>query len=67
MPSEFQLINQYFKQRGSHQGVMLGIGDDAALLNVPQGEVYSLRPPIPLFRGDIFLKIHTLLPLVIKP
>jgi thiamine-monophosphate kinase len=39
MPSEFQLINQYFKQRGSHQGVMLGIGDDAALLNVPQGEV----------------------------
>ena len=39
MPSEFQLINQYFKQRSSHQGVMLGIGDDAALLNVPQGEV----------------------------
>ena len=39
MPSEFQLINQYFKQRGSHQGVMLGIGDDAALLNVPQGEM----------------------------
>lgn len=39
MPSEFQLINQYFKQRGSHQGVTLGIGDDAALLNVPHGEV----------------------------
>ncbi|HMV61569.1 MAG TPA: thiamine-phosphate kinase, partial [Agitococcus sp.] len=39
MPSEFQLINQYFKQRGSHQGVTLGIGDDAALLNVPHGEM----------------------------
>ena len=39
MSSEFQLINQYFKQRGSHQGVTLGIGDDAALLNVPQGEM----------------------------
>lgn len=39
MPSEFQLIHQYFKQRGSYQGVALGIGDDAALLNVPEGEV----------------------------
>lgn len=39
MPSEFQLINQYFKQRGSHQGVTLGIGDDAALLTVPQDEM----------------------------
>lgn len=39
MPSEFQLINQYFKQRASHQGVTLGIGDDAALLNIPQGEM----------------------------
>lgn len=39
MPSEFQLINQYFKQRGSHQGVTLGIGDDAALLNIPHGEM----------------------------
>lgn len=39
MPSEFQLINQYFKRRGSHDGVAIGIGDDAAVLNIPQGEV----------------------------
>ena len=39
MPSEFQLINQYFKQRCSYHGVALGIGDDAALLNVPPQEL----------------------------
>lgn len=39
MLSEFQLINQYFKQRCSYHGVVLGIGDDAALLNVPSGEL----------------------------
>ena len=39
MPSEFQLISQYFGRQSHHDGVMLGIGDDAALLQVPTGEV----------------------------
>lgn len=39
MPSEFQLISQYFGRQSHHDGVMLGIGDDAALLQIPTGEV----------------------------
>ena len=39
MPSEFQLISQYFGRQSHHEGVMLGIGDDAALLQIPTGEV----------------------------
>jgi thiamine-monophosphate kinase len=38
---EFELINRYFLRRpappGSQPGVILGIGDDAALLALPQG------------------------------
>lgn len=39
--SEFDLISQYFRQRealhGSRSDVELGIGDDAAIVNVPAG------------------------------
>lgn len=39
MASEFQLIQQYFQRQNSHDGVVLGVGDDAALLQPPAGEV----------------------------
>lgn len=36
--SEFSIINQYFKSRSSQRGdVSVGIGDDAAVTNVPAG------------------------------
>jgi thiamine-monophosphate kinase len=38
MASEFQLIERYFAGRGAlREDVVLGVGDDAALLRVPQG------------------------------
>ncbi|PTQ87539.1 thiamine-phosphate kinase [Agitococcus lubricus] len=40
MPSEFELINRYFKrQTTTQQDVILGIGDDAALMAIPAGEL----------------------------
>lgn len=39
MPSEFQLISQYFHRPRVDESVVLGIGDDAALLQVPHNEV----------------------------
>ena len=36
--SEFSLIQQYFSALGEASGIALGVGDDAALLNVPSGE-----------------------------
>ncbi|KAF0192119.1 MAG: thiamine-monophosphate kinase [Gammaproteobacteria bacterium] len=39
MPSEFELIGRYFADRGPRRrDVVLGIGDDAALLDVPAGQ-----------------------------
>lgn len=41
MPNEFQLIQQFFQREQAEQpaaGVVLGIGDDCALLQVPSGE-----------------------------
>lgn len=35
---EFELIRQYFMQGDSQPGVVLGVGDDAALLQAPAGE-----------------------------
>jgi thiamine-monophosphate kinase len=35
VPSEFELIRRYFQRGGAHTGVILGIGDDAALLSLP--------------------------------
>jgi thiamine-monophosphate kinase len=35
---EFALIRQYFSSLGHASGVVLGVGDDAAVLDVPQGE-----------------------------
>ncbi len=39
MPSEFQLISQYFHRQRQDDSVILGIGDDAALLQIPEKEV----------------------------
>ena len=36
MPSEFDIIRQYFILENSRTDVVLGIGDDAAILNVPK-------------------------------
>lgn len=41
MPSEFQLIQQFFQREQAEQpaeGVLLGIGDDCALLQIPNGK-----------------------------
>lgn len=35
--NEFQLIEHYFKRRAKVEGVALGVGDDCALLRVPEG------------------------------
>ena len=36
MPSEFDIIRQYFILENTRADVVLGIGDDAAILNVPE-------------------------------
>lgn len=36
--SESELIERFFKRTKSADGLLLGIGDDAALLNIPAGE-----------------------------
>ncbi len=36
-PGEFDIIARYFSRRSSRPDVVLGVGDDAALLNVPSG------------------------------
>ena len=36
---EFDLIERYFTRRGGRGDVLLGVGDDAALLQVPPGQV----------------------------
>ena len=41
MPGEFQLIQQFFQREQAEQpaeGVLLGIGDDCALLQIPEGK-----------------------------
>ena len=35
--SEFELIQQYFHREPGGEGVVQGIGDDCALLQVPEG------------------------------
>ena len=37
MPSEFEIIRQYFTPHKYRADVILGIGDDAAVLNIPDG------------------------------
>ena len=38
MASEFTFISRYFKDLTGQQGVALGIGDDAALINMAPGQ-----------------------------
>ncbi len=35
---EFELIERYFRQEAGALGVAMGVGDDCALLNVPEGQ-----------------------------
>ncbi len=45
MPSEFQLIQQFFqREQAEHPaaGVVLGIGDDCALLQIPPGKLLAV-------------------------
>ena len=36
--NEFSLIEYYFSAIGQADGVMLGVGDDGALLDIPAGQ-----------------------------
>lgn len=38
MPSEFDIIRQYFMRDHERDDVVLGIGDDAAVLSIPKGQ-----------------------------
>lgn len=38
MPSEFDIIRQYFVREHARDDVVLGIGDDAAILSIPNGQ-----------------------------
>jgi len=38
MPSEFDIIQRFFSRDTENRDVVLGIGDDAALLEVPEGQ-----------------------------
>lgn len=42
MPSEFGLIQRYFTRPPADGSVLLGVGDDAALLSPPAGEVLAV-------------------------
>ena len=60
--NEFSLIQQYFSSLGKAQGVALGVGDDGAVLDVPEGEqlvvtvdtlVAGIHFPLDASPGDI--------------
>jgi thiamine-monophosphate kinase len=40
--SEFELIQHYFTGLGEGAAVRLGVGDDAAVLQVPEGHVLQI-------------------------
>lgn len=42
MPGEFDLITRYFSRHHSRQDVLLGVGDDAALLRPSSGQVMAV-------------------------
>ncbi len=42
MPSEFELIDRYFRRPALREDVLLGIGDDAALVQPPAGSELAL-------------------------
>ena len=60
--NEFSLIQQYFSSLGKAPGVALGVGDDCAVLDVPEGEqlvvtvdtlVAGIHFPLDASPGDI--------------
>ncbi|MDH5395283.1 MAG: thiamine-phosphate kinase [Gammaproteobacteria bacterium] len=65
MPSEFDIIRQYFMLENSRDDVSVGIGDDAAVLSVPAGYqlvqsmdtlVAGVHFPLETSAGDIAYK-----------
>lgn len=42
MPTEFELIERYFHRAAPREDVVLGVGDDAALLRPPPGQALAL-------------------------
>lgn len=39
---EFDLIERYFSQIGESPSVRIGVGDDAAVLELPEGHVHLI-------------------------
>lgn len=59
MPNEFQLIQQFFQREQAEQpaeGVLLGIGDDCALLQIPVGK--QLAVSVDTLVADIHFPAH---------
>lgn len=40
--NEFDIIHRFFDRPGSDENIMLGIGDDAAIVHVPQGQELAM-------------------------
>jgi thiamine-monophosphate kinase len=57
MASEFDLINKYFRSSDLPDDVTLGVGDDAALLNVPEGE--QLVVTVDTLLSGVHFPVHT--------
>jgi hypothetical protein len=54
MPSEFDLIQQFFTRPACASGALLGVGDDAALLQVSPGKLLAVSSDM-LVAGRHFL------------
>ena len=57
MPSEFDIIRQYFILDNTRDDVVLGIGDDAAILNVPEN--YELIQSVDTLVAGVHFPIET--------
>lgn len=57
MPSEFEIIRQYFTSTISRADVVYGIGDDAAVLKVPDG--YELVQSVDTLVAGVHFPIET--------
>lgn len=57
MASEFDLIDRYFRSSDLPDDVTLGVGDDAALLNIPEGE--QLVVTVDTLISGVHFPVHT--------
>lgn len=57
MPSEFDIIRQYFTFNAARDDVVLGIGDDAAIVTVPEG--YQLVQSVDTLVSGIHFPVET--------